>query len=62
LARSSFSGITGDPAPCGDFRLTLVWDEKKPTVVMSVTYADLQGFYGGDGTRTDVRHAIEIRD
>src|SRR6266536_1668969 len=27
-------------------------DEKKPAVVMSNTYADLQHFYGSDGTRT----------
>ena len=27
-------------------------DEMKPAVDMSNTYADLQGFYGSDGTRT----------
>src|SRR5207249_2993759 len=27
-------------------------DEKKPAVIMSKTYTDLQGSYGSDGTRT----------
>jgi hypothetical protein len=37
-------------------------DEKKPAVDMSNTYADLQDFYGSDGTRTrDLRRDRPIR-
>ena len=44
------------PAPYGDFsadsRAGSARDGKKPAVVMSNTFIDLQGFYGSDGTRT----------
>ena len=35
-----------------DSRAGSARDEKKPAVVMSKTYTDLQDFYGSDGTRT----------
>jgi hypothetical protein len=57
FGRSSF--FRGLPATAGslrrfqpDSRAGSARDEKKPAVVMSNTYADLQDFYGSDGTRT----------
>src|SRR6266508_2830977 len=51
--------LRGLPATAGflrrfqaDSRAGSARDEKKPAVVMSNTYADLQDFYGSDGTRT----------
>ncbi len=51
--------LRGLPATAGsvrrfqaDSRAGSARDEKKPAVVMSNTYANLQDFYGSDGTRT----------
>jgi hypothetical protein len=56
LGRSSFSGdYRLRPAPCGDFKLILVRDlrgMKKAGGRYVKYYADLQDFYGSDGTRT----------
>jgi len=57
--RSPRPVIRGLPATAGSLRrfqadsgAGSTRDEKKPAVVMSNTYTDLQGFYGSDGTRT----------
>jgi hypothetical protein len=61
--------LRGLPATAGslrrfqaDSRAGSTRDEKKPAVVMLNTYADLQDFYGSDGTRTrDLRRDRPVR-
>ncbi len=76
LGRDKTSGCRGRSSSSGDLparfgslrrfqadsRAGSARDEKKPAVVMSKTYTDLQDFYGSDGTRTrDLRRDRPFR-